>query len=97
MKPIILCGRQGIPPHGQKDFGELSVQNEQSANEGKFRELLRFRIDAGDEDLKQHMQTCAENSTQVSWKIQNEILNTWNDLILQKIGTFCYMFLSTCR
>jgi hypothetical protein len=62
----------------------MSIQNEHGVNEGNFRELLPFRIDAGDEDLMEPIQTCAKNATYVSWKRQSEILTTCNDLLLQK-------------
>jgi hypothetical protein len=44
-----------------------------------------FQIDAGDENLKEHIQICTKNATHVSWKIQNKIVSTCNDLVLQKI------------
>jgi hypothetical protein len=43
--------------------GQFSIQNEQSVNEGNFLELLLFRIDARDEALMEHIQSCAENAT----------------------------------
>jgi hypothetical protein len=58
-----------MPLHGHKDFGEFSIQKEQNVNEGSFHELLRFRFDDRDEDLKEHIQTCAKNATYLSLKI----------------------------
>ena len=54
LKPIIktsvFCGRQDIPPRGHRDdckhLGGDSCQ--------KLLELLDFRIDSGDEVLKEH-------------------------------------------
>lgn len=59
--------------------------DEPECNDGNFRQLLRFRIDAGDEYLKSHVSSCAKNATYMSWKIQNEILSTCNNLILKNI------------
>lgn len=47
-------------------------------------ELLRFRLEVGDEYLKSHLSSCAKNATYLSWKIQNEILSA-SKLILKKL------------
>jgi len=35
--------------------------------------------------LKEHIKTCAMNVTYISWKIQDYILNTCDDFVLQQI------------
>lgn len=64
-----------------KYLGLFSIQNEQSANKRNFREPLRFGTDAGDEDLKEYIQTRSKNKLEDT----NEILNTCNDFVLQTI------------
>ncbi|KAF0747581.1 zinc finger MYM-type protein 1-like [Aphis craccivora] len=48
-------------------------------------ELLRFRDDAGDKYLENHLIKCAKNDMYTKWRIQNEILTTCNILILQHL------------
>jgi hypothetical protein len=76
IKTVGFCGRQGIPLRGHKHYGDFSIPNEHRENEGNFGELLRFRIDDGDEDLKDRIQTCAK------MQHRNEIMNISYDLIL---------------
>lgn len=89
VKTVIFCGRQGIALRGHRDSEMLLNANENinepECNDGNFRQLLRFRIDAGDEFLKSHLTSCAKNATYLSWKIQNEILSACNNLILQNL------------
>lgn len=66
---------------GHNIFGIFSIQNEQSANKRNFRERLRFGTDAGDEDLKEYIQTCPKNKLEDT----NEILNTCNYFVLQTV------------
>ena len=54
VKTVIFCGRQGIALRGHRDDGP-SLQT--SANHGNFQALLQFRIDAGDQVLKEHLKT----------------------------------------
>lgn len=58
LRPIIqtirLCGRQMIPLRGHQDSGRLCLE-EPINNDGNFRALLRYRIQGGDNILKQHV------------------------------------------
>jgi hypothetical protein len=56
-----------------------------AVNDGNFRALLRFRIDAGDAALKEHLESCVRNATYISPKIQNEIFATCGDIIVEDI------------
>ncbi|KAK4876004.1 hypothetical protein RN001_012426 [Aquatica leii] len=87
IKTVILCGRQGIPLRGHKDYGPFDVDVKPQENEGKFRAMLRTRIDAGDCDLKNHLQTCSLNATYISWNTQNQNIAACGEIIKQKIAT----------
>jgi hypothetical protein len=56
-----------------------------AVNDGNFRALLRFRSDAGDVALKEHLEPCMRNTTYISPKIQNEIIATCGDIIVEDI------------
>jgi hypothetical protein len=71
IQTVILCGRQGIALRGHRDYGEFDIHNEPQNNEGNFPALLRARIEAGDNILKKHFETCGKNATYISWNIQN--------------------------
>lgn len=77
VKTIIFCGRQNIPLRGHRDDGSLSLSEEQGPahNDGNFRELLRFRVDAGDDHLRKHLESGKHNATYISKTIQNEIID----------------------
>lgn len=45
IKSVILCGRQGISIRGHRDYGPLEL-NEPTENDGNFRAILRFYINA---------------------------------------------------
>ena len=54
-------------------------------NDGIFRAALRFRVDAGDVTLANHLETAASNATYLSWQTQNEIITACGDLIVKAI------------
>lgn len=71
IKCIELCGRQGIALRGHRDDSTA----DQLSNKGNFHALLRLRVDAGDQDLQTHLETCNRNSTYVSKTSQNDLLD----------------------
>nr|CAI5842470.1 unnamed protein product [Callosobruchus analis] len=83
---IILCGRQGIPLRGHKDYGPFDVDAEPQENEGNFRAILSTCIQAGDCDLKSHLATCGLNASYISWNMQNQIIAACGETIKQKIA-----------
>lgn len=88
IKTIIFCGRNGLPLRGHRDWGQISGTNESKEDnhhDGNFRQLLKFRIDAGDEILKEHIESSANNALYMSPKKQNEIINACNEIILEKL------------
>lgn len=62
VKTIILCGRLELPIRGKMDSGKINTGDE-NISEGKFRTLLKFRANAGDDILK------------IIWKRGQQMLN----------------------
>ena len=87
IKCIELCGRNGMALRGHRDDGTISDKSHQ----GNFKNLLDFRIDAGDTDLKEHMETCSKNASYISKTTQNELLDCIKeyiqDVIISEIGS----------
>lgn len=80
---IILTGRQDIALRGHRDSGSILLNTHE--NDGNFRSLLRFRIAAGDDILRKHLETSA--FTWASPRIQNELIEICGNIILSKIVT----------
>ena len=83
VKTIIFCGRQGIALRGKIESGE--VLSNDSESDGNFRALLRFRVDAGDDMLYDHLSTSSQVSQYISPSIQNELIHFCGDIIKRKI------------
>ncbi|XP_077970543.1 uncharacterized protein LOC144425105 [Styela clava] len=73
VKTVMFCASGNIPLRGH------------SGDSGNFVNLLLFRIDAGDEDLKRHFARMAGNAKYTSPMIQNEILKVASNTIVQDI------------
>jgi len=83
-----LCGRQNIPLSGQCDNAtDIEKVTCHSENHGNFIALLKFRVDAGDFILHEHLTTAPKNATYTSFVIQNEVIEILGDQIQQKIIT----------
>lgn len=54
-------------------------------NDGNFRELLRFIIDAGDDSLRKHLESAPSNATYISKHTHNELINCCKDEIQSTI------------
>ncbi|XP_050059777.1 uncharacterized protein LOC126551069 [Aphis gossypii] len=76
---------EGLALRGHNDSGPISLQNSQIYNESNFRELLRFKIEAGDKNLANHLETAPRNATYLSPEIQNEIINTCSSMIIEQL------------
>ena len=90
LKPIIetimFCGKQNIPLRGHRDDGLIIVKNDElSSREGNFRALLQYRIQCGDNVLKQHLQDCNKNASYISKTSQNQLIDIIGKLILKQI------------
>ncbi len=56
-----------------------------SVNHGNFQALLRFRIDAGDQVLKEHLETASLNATYPSKDIQNQMISVCGDITRNRL------------
>lgn len=86
IETIIFCGEQEIPLRGDNDSGPFSLQK-LANKDGKFRALLRFRANSGDNNLKKHLLSCQQNASCLSPTIQNEIIDICGNLITKKLVT----------
>lgn len=87
VKTVMFCGRQNIALRGHRDDGLLLLQKSDNCrkNEGNFRELLRFRIDAGDKILENHLKNATARRAYISKTVQNDVINCCRMEILDKI------------
>lgn len=86
VKTIILCGRQNFALRGHRDDGQVLLENSSTEKgEGNFRALLRFRVDAGDKNLEEHLRNAPKNATFVSKTTQNTIIECCGSIITDKI------------
>ncbi|XP_031637258.1 zinc finger MYM-type protein 1-like, partial [Contarinia nasturtii] len=60
---IIFCGTHDLPLRGKE------------SQTGVFHDLIKFKIDAGDEILKKHIEEGKKNASYLSVQIQNEIVD----------------------
>ncbi|XP_050065806.1 zinc finger MYM-type protein 1-like, partial [Aphis gossypii] len=81
----ILKFKQGIALRGHKDGELVRCDDDEIYNDGNFRRLLRFRVDAGDQNLQNHLITCSKNAMYTSWLIQNEIIKVCNTIMPQTL------------
>lgn len=91
IKSIFFLGRQNIALRGHRDDGQLLSKNISSdfssyaeSITNHFRELLKFRIDAGDTNLEHHLMSTSKNNTYISYTIQNNLIQC----IAKEITTF---------
>ena len=84
VKTVIFCGRQGLALRGHREVGH--VMEEPDENDGNFRALLRFRMDAGDVILREHLLNASHNATYISPRIQNEIIEGIGKIFRKKIA-----------
>ena len=85
IKTIILCGRIGIALRGHRDHGQLDLSKEIEKEEGNFRALLAYRVDAGDNVLKEHLEKANKNATYISKTTQNELIEICGDSVFRSI------------
>ena len=63
----------------------ISLQNSQIYNDGNFDELLRFKVEAGDKNLANHLKTAPRITTYLSPEIQNEVINACSSMIIEQL------------
>lgn len=79
LKTIVFCGKQMISLRGHRE------QANQGSNQGNFRALLDFRIDAGDVVLAEHFKNAPRNAQYNSPLIQNDLIVCIGEWIREKI------------
>ncbi|XP_022175945.1 52 kDa repressor of the inhibitor of the protein kinase-like [Myzus persicae] len=84
VKTIILCGRLELSTRDKKDYGKINT-TVKDKSEGKVRALLKFRANAGDEILKDHLETGAANAQYTSAKTQNKLIENCGQVITEQI------------
>ena len=81
---VIFCGKQGLAFRGHRD-DMPAVRENPAENHGNFLALLQFRVQAGDQVLKEHLRTAAGNALYTSKTIQNEMIVVCGDIIRNKL------------
>jgi hypothetical protein len=83
---VRLCATQNIALRGHRDNGPIDPSAAvPSINDGNFRALLRFRLRAGDESLREHLQSAPRNAQYTSKTIQNELLEDMTQLVVEHV------------
>lgn len=67
-----MCRTENVRLLGHRDDKTLDL-TEKREYEGKFR-ALRFRIDAGDTDLKSHLESAWKNALLIGKPVQNDLI-----------------------
>ncbi|KAG5861160.1 hypothetical protein JTB14_036501 [Gonioctena quinquepunctata] len=70
---IVFCGTHDMPLRGKE------------ADEGVLLDLLNFRIDSGDAQLKTHLEKCRRYGVYTSPQIQNELIGLCGEVIWENI------------
>nr|CAI5849042.1 unnamed protein product [Callosobruchus analis] len=70
---IVFCGTHDMPLRGKQ------------ADEGALLDLLKLRIDSGDNKLKSHFEKCRRNAIYTSPRIQNELINLCGEVIQENV------------
>ena len=70
MKCLEFCGMQGLACRGLRDDSTAPDKRQQ----GTFKGLLDFRVDAGDQVLQEHLEMCSKKAPYISKTTPNELL-----------------------
>ena len=85
-KSVIFCRRLGLPLRGHRDGGRVDTDEEDIKDgEGVIRGLLKFRVGAGDQQLRQFIKAAPGNALRISWRTQNELISLCGKEITEKI------------
>ena len=83
VKTILFLGQNNVALRGHRDAGPVSDDN--SEGEGIFRSALKFRVDAGDTELKSLLTESPLRVAYTSPGIQNEIIDTIKQEIIANL------------
>lgn len=87
VRTIVFCGTHDLPLRGK------------TSDEGNFRDLLKFRVQAGDTTLKQHLENGPRNAQYISVRTEHEIINICeeiltNDIVSKANASKCFSILA---
>lgn len=84
---IIFRGKQNIALRGHRNESASPTDGslETAGNSGNFQALLQFRMESGDNDLKQHFSSADKNAQYRSPRIQNGLIASCGEWIKEKI------------
>ena len=88
IKTMLICGRLGIAFRKNTHKNNLQDFNYNLPlvyEDGNFTALLKFRVDAGDMELKQQLETAGRNATYISKTIQNELISICGSIVAESI------------
>ena len=85
VKTVILCRRQGLAYRGRRDNGTIDLDKPISVADGNFHSLLAFRVDSGDEELKNNLLSTGKNCTYISKTTQNELIEICGEIVAENI------------
>nr|CAI5832542.1 unnamed protein product [Callosobruchus analis] len=77
-----------IALRGHKDYDLLDIKPDLSnldRAKGNFRNLLKFRLDAGDQILLDHLKNSGDKAKYISPMIQNQILEICDSVDTEKL------------
>ncbi|KAK6991092.1 52 kDa repressor of the inhibitor of the protein kinase [Biomphalaria glabrata] len=81
----LLCDSDDEESLESEDEKPADRQRNSNKNEGNLRELLKFRVDAGDQVLEKHLKSSASNATYISKTIQTELISLLGESITNTI------------
>ena len=87
IKTILVCARLGIAfrQNTHKNNQDFKSNLPLVYEDGNFTALPKFRVDAGDMELQQHLQTAVRNATYISKNIQNELTSICGSIVAESI------------
>ena len=90
VKTILFLGRNNLPLRGHRDTGDLLVDKEESGRrqEGVFRDLLRFRVDAGDNQLADYTHGSSERTQLLQHNTKRSHFMYWRGYVFQTGGKY---------
>jgi len=84
IKTIEFCGCQEISLRGHRHTGAFSL-NETYCNDRVFKAALRLRVVAADKQTSDLFLKAPRNTSNLSWRVQNQIISLMGDDIQKQI------------
>ncbi|XP_065177014.1 52 kDa repressor of the inhibitor of the protein kinase-like [Sycon ciliatum] len=83
VKCLEFCGRNGLALRGHRDDGDAL---DDSWKQGNFKSLVNFRVEAGDDVLRRHLETASVRETYISKTSQNALLSCIGHYVREQIA-----------